>query len=99
MNFRNDFSRCQNLRLSYVDNGSKITSKIVTRQFIENNLWLSSIYHPIYSNYTRKCISRHDSLSILNSLKGQIEMQEQDSSSNDFIDDDFNVNFAQHNLL
>ena len=99
MNFRNDFSRCQNLRLWYVDNGSKITSKIVYRQFIENNLWLSSIYHPIYSNYTRKCISRHDSLSILNSLKGQIEMQEQDSSSNDFIDDDFNVNFAQHNLL
>ena len=27
------------------------------RQFIENNLWISSIYHPIYSNYTRKCIT------------------------------------------
>ena len=51
-----DIERIPDIPIEKVERSISFSEEFF-RQFIENNLWLSSIYHPIYSNYTRNCIN------------------------------------------
>ena len=95
-----DIERIPDIPIEKVERSISFSEEFF-RQFIENNLWLSSIYHPIYSNYTRNCINSIHLLTnhLTHFWMVKLTCKKQNSSCYNIVSNHFNVNFAQYNLL